>query len=198
MSNLNNLTSKILEDASLKAAEIIEKAKADEATIINKKAREAQDIKKSMIDKANMEAEIRKERIISGAELKVRNEKLRAKGEVVDSVFSKALESLKDMPSDKFVNILKGYITTIDIAGDEELIVPAKYKEVASLALKDINEELKKNNKLGEIKLYDGQREVTSGFIVAKNGIEGNYTFESLLNYYRDELQGEIVKTLFS
>lgn len=198
MSNLNNLTSKILEDANLKAAEIIEKAKAEEAAIINKKAKEAQDIKKSMTDKATMEAEIRKERIISGAELKVRNEKLRAKGEIIDKVFVTALETLKEMPSDKFVNILKTYISNIDIAGDEELIVPAKYKEAVSLALKDINEELKKNNKLGEIKLYDGHREVASGFIVAKNGIEGNYTFESLLNYYRDELQGEIVKTLFS
>ena len=39
MSNLNNLTSKILEDANLKAAEIIEKAKADETAIINKRAK---------------------------------------------------------------------------------------------------------------------------------------------------------------
>lgn len=198
MSNLENLTSKILEDANTKAAEIIDKANKDEKNIIAKRVKEAEALRNEMIQKAKSEAEIRRERIISSAELQVRNKKLRAKGDIIEKVFETALERLKGMTSCEYVDLLKKYIINIDITGDEELIVPSQYEDAVREALQDINEELKNNNKLGEVKLYEGDRKASSGFIVTKNGIEGNYTFESLVSYYKDELEGDIVKSLFN
>lgn len=198
MSNLNNLTSKILEDAKIKAEEIIEKAKNQEKTIIEAKEKEAEDIRKSMIEKAKNEADIKKDRILSRADLDVRNEKLKAKGEIIDIVFNKALKELESLSPNKYVEILKSYMLNLDIAGDEKIIVPDKYKDEVNVALKDINKQLIEKNKLGSVELYEGNRNVTSGFIIVKDGIEGNYTFDGLLNYYRDDLEGEIVRTIFN
>jgi V/A-type H+/Na+-transporting ATPase subunit E len=51
--------------------------------------------------------------------------------------------------------------------------------------------------KTSELKFSSDARDIKSGFIVLKNGIEINNTFESLVNSLRDELEPEIVNALF-
>ncbi|SFA92425.1 V-type ATP synthase subunit E [Clostridium frigidicarnis] len=198
MSNLNNITSKIIEDAKLKADEILEEARKEEKKLIKKKISEANKVKEDMLIKAEREAIVRSERIISSAELKSRNEGLRAKGEIIEKVFKMALDELKNLEVDKYEKIFKDFINNIDICGDEEVIVPRNYKKTIENILGEVNNSLKAKGKKGELKLYQGEKEISSGFIVSKNGIYSNITFESLLSYKKDELEQEIAKTLFN
>lgn len=198
MSNLNNITSKIIEDAKLKADEILEEARKEEKKLIEKKISEANKVKEDMLIKAEREAIVRSERIISSAELKSRNEGLRAKGEIIEKVFKMALDELKNLEVDKYEKIFKDFINNIDICGDEEVIVPRNYKKTIENILGEVNNSLKAKGKKGELKLYQGEKEISSGFIVSKNGIYSNITFESLLSYKKDELEQEIAKTLFN
>lgn len=198
MSNLNNITSKIIEDAKLKADEILEEARKEEKKLIEKKVSEANKVKEDMLIKAEREAIVRSERIISSAELKSRNEILRAKGEIIEKVFKMALDELKNLHTNKYEKIFKDFINNIDICGDEKVIVPRNYKKTIENILDEVNNSLKVKGKKGELKLYQGEKEIPSGFIVLKNGIYTNITFESLLSYKKDELEQEIAKTLFN
>ncbi|MDU2231371.1 MAG: V-type ATP synthase subunit E family protein, partial [Clostridium perfringens] len=97
MSNLNNLTSKILNDAEEKKKYILADAEAQKDKIISKKTNRAEADKEEIITKANIEAEVKKARIISNAKLSVRNDMLRAKQDVISKVFNEAIEKLQNL-----------------------------------------------------------------------------------------------------
>lgn len=199
MSNLNNLVTKIVEDAKKEAASIIEKAEQEQNKIVNDSKSEAKSKKAEILAKADREAKTRKDRVISNAELQVRNNKLEAKQKVIDNVFDLAVNKLKEIPQDKYLQFIKHTIMSLDIIGDEEIIVnPEDSKKLTSEFINAINADLKAKGKKGEIKLSSENRAIKGGYILAKNGIEINNTFEALVHSMRDELEQEVIQTLFS
>ena len=198
MSNLEKLVAKIIEDANIKAEAILKEAKDNEILLIEKKTKDAEVVKNQMIEKTKVEAIMVSRRIISNSQLTVRNEKLVAKQKMIDKVFENALEKLMAMNDNEYLELIKKYLLSMPIAGDEEIILPGKYKSIVSDEyLSKINISLKTNGKIGELKFSSDDRDIKSGFIVLKNGIEINNTFESLVNSLRDELEPEIVNALF-
>ncbi|MFD3156405.1 V-type ATP synthase subunit E [Haloimpatiens sp. FM7330] len=199
MSNLNNLVTKILDDAKHSADAIITDAKAKEKEIVDKKVNEANIEQKNIVEKAKIESQSKKERIVSNAQLQVRNKKLDSKQQVIDKVFEKSLIELINLSKEQYLDFIKNSILALPIDGDEELIVKDEDKsKIDTEFLNDLNEQLKKNNKKGEIKLSDEVRNIKGGFILYKNGIEINNSFESLVTALRDELEYDVVKILFN
>jgi len=198
MSNLENLVAKIIEDAKIKAEVILKEAKDNETLMIENKTKEADIVKLQMIEKTKIEATMVSKRIISNSQLTVRNEKLVAKQKMIDKVFSTALQNLLQISDQQYWELIKKYLLSMPIVGNEEIILPGKYKStISDNYLSDINEALKTSGKMGELKLSSDERDIKSGFVVLNNGIEVNNTFESLVNSLRDELEPEIVNTLF-
>jgi len=198
MSNLEKLAAKIIEDANIKAEAILKEAKDSEILLTENKTKEAEVIKNQMVEKSKIEAIMVSRRIISNSQLTVRNEKLVAKQKMIDKVFESALEKLIAMNDDEYLELIKKYLLSMPIVGNEEIILPGKYKSTVSEEyLSEINVALKTNGKIGELKFSSDAREIKSGFVVVKNGIEINNTFESLVNSLRDELEPEIVNVLF-
>lgn len=196
MSNIESLTSKILEDSESKAKALIEEAKIEEKNILDKKKREAEIERKGIIDKADAEAKIRAERVISNADIQVRNMKLEAKQKVLDRVFTESLEKLSAVSKDKNLEFIKKSILSLEIEGNEELIVGENIASDSFIA--EINSSLKGLGKKGELKLSTEKREFKGGYVLAKNGVEINYTFEALVKLMRDELEAEVAGILFS
>lgn len=198
MSKIDNLSAKIIEDANTKAEAILKEAKDTQTSMVENKTKEAQVLKLRMLEKAKIEASTAKQRIISNAELTVRNEKLVAKQTMIDKVFLGALEKLSLITDSEYLEILKRYLLSMEIAGDEDIIIPGKYKDIVNnVYLSEINTVLKTSGKQGEITLSSESRDINSGFIVLKNGIEINNTFESLVNSLRNEMEALIVEQLF-
>ncbi|MEG2353503.1 MAG: V-type ATP synthase subunit E [Clostridium sp.] len=199
MSNINNLTSKIMEDAQLRANSIIDEAKQEESKIILKKVSEAKNIQAQLIEKAKEEAIRKQERIISSAQLKVRNDKLSAKQEMINNVFKSSIEILSNMDSERFLLFMEEAILNSELIGTETLIISNEFKSyVTPEVLKNINDKLVKLGRSGEVHLANGDRNVKSGFIIAENGIEINYTFEELVDSYREEIGYEVANALFN
>ncbi|MGY0372725.1 V-type ATP synthase subunit E [Clostridium sp. JNZ J1-5] len=196
MSNIESLTSKILEDSENKAKALIEEANLQEKNILDKKKREAEIERKSIVDKADAEAKIRAERVISNAEIQVRNMKLEAKQKVLDRVFTESLEKLSAISKDKTLEFIKKSILSLEIEGNEELIVGENIASDNFIA--EINSSLKNLGKKGELKLSAEKRDIKGGYILAKSGVEINYTFEALVKLMRDELEAEVAGILFS
>ncbi|MBU3189437.1 V-type ATP synthase subunit E [Clostridium bowmanii] len=199
MSNLDNLSAKIIEDASIKAETILREASDNGKLMVENKIKKAELLKSQMLEKSKIEAITVKQRIISNTQLSVRNDKIVAKQKMIDKVFVDALEKLLVISDVEYLEIVKRYLLSISIVGDEEIILPGKYKNIVNKEyLSGINSALITSGKLGEIKLCSEDRDIKSGFIIIKNGIEINNTFESLVNSLRDELESEIVKVLFN
>ena len=199
MSNISNLTSKILKDAEERKDSILAKAESEKASIIEKRNKEAKSLEAEMIEKAKSEAQTRKERVISGAELKARNEKLKAKQTIIEEVFNKSVDELCNLNDIEYKAFIKENILALGIAGDEKLILNGKGKNlVDNTLLADINRELTSQGKKGTLTISTEVGNFKGGFILEKGGIEINNTFEALVSSLKDELEFEVANELFS
>ncbi|WP_422484870.1 V-type ATP synthase subunit E [Gudongella sp. DL1XJH-153] len=183
MSNLDNLTQKILEDAKNKASEIVKGAEKRNDSLINQRVKEANERKEKILEKAAAEAEMLKDRVISSAELKVRDEKLSAKQEVMDTVFKMAKDKLSDLDQKEYLRFVESSIKDIDIEGKPSVLV----KKEKVQQLKELSD---------EVALVEDES-VDSGFILKDGDIIYNYTFDALVDEIREDLEGEIVQKLF-
>ena len=196
MSNIKNLTSKIIKDAEDKKETILLDAEEEKNKILIKKQEEAKKAEKAIIEKAEIEAVSRKERIISSAKLEARNEKLKAKQEVISEVFEMSIESLCNISEEEFKDFVRLTILNIDIVGEQKIILNATGKKVIdSEFLLEINKELKSK---ATVTLNEETRNFKGGFILEKDGIEINNTFEALVNSLKDDLSIDIASMLFS
>lgn len=196
MSNVNNLTSKIIKDAEDKKAIIISEAEKEKNKILSKKQDEAKVAEKIIMEKAKDEAISRKERIISGARLQVRNEKLQAKQEVISEIFETSIEFLCNLSQGDFKEFVKASILNSDIIGEQKLILNDEGKKIVDeILLSEINKEL---GSKASVTLSEETRNFKGGFILERNGIEINNTFEALVNSLRDDLSNDVASVLFS
>lgn len=191
--SIKNITNKILSDAKEKQAEILAKAKQEAEEIVSSKVKEALSSEEHIISKAHEEAETRKNRIIQGAELKVRNQKLTAKHEVIEKTFKYALEALKNLNGAEFLNFLKNAVKSYKITGDGVLRVnPAKHQLITSDVLNELKSLTGANLTIGKA-LENNQ----DGFIIEQRGIQINCTFEALVDSLKEDLIFDVTKILF-
>ena len=183
MSNLNNLTSKILNDAKEEADKIVKSAEEKAKQKYDLEIKKVAAKKQTLVENARRERELLSDRIKSSANLKARNEKLKAKQIVIDKVINKLKTKLVNMNEKEYINYLNQNIDKKSITG-KELIVK---KEFLNKVKKEFPSAKVKENEF-----------VTSGFVIEENGIQENYTFEVKLDFMRDELEVEISKLLFS
>ncbi len=191
--SIKNITDKILSDAKEKSAEILAAAKQESEALVNSKVNEASSQEAHLISKAKEEAEARKSRIIQNAELKVRNEKLSAKHEVIEKTFDYALESLKNLNGSDFISFLNNAVRGYKITGEGVLRVnPARASLITPEVLAQLRSLTGANFTLG--KAIDGNQD---GFLVEQRGIQINCTFESLVNSLKEDLIFDITEILF-
>lgn len=196
MSNISNLTSKILKDAEDKKTSILNEANEQRNKIIAKKEEEASSEEKVILERAERDAASRKERIISGAELNSRNAKLAAKQKVINSVFEKSVEALCNLSNEELKNFVTDSILHSGVEGNQNLILnEAGAKVITTEVLDEINSKL---NSKAKITLSSEIRNFKGGFILEKDGIEINNTFEALVGSIKDDLSLKVAQVLFS
>lgn len=194
MSNIKNITSKILKDAEAGKENILAAAEEEKSKVLSKKVSSANEIAKEILEKAEVEAKSKKERVISSAKLKVRNNKLAAKQEIINEVFEKSIDKLTTLSKEEFLSFLENTISSMNLTGRQTLILNKE-------GLKFVDSEFidKLNKKINaEITLSETAGNFKGGFILENNGIEINSTYEALVSSLRDELEFEVAKVLFN
>ena len=194
MSNVKNITSKILKDAEAGKEIILAAAEEEKNKILSKKASAANEIAQEILQKAEADAKSKKERVISSAKLKVRNNKLAAKQEIIDEVFEKSINKLTELSKEQFLNFVKNSILSMNLTGKQTLILnETGLKFVDDSFIDELNKEAK-----ATIALSKTAGNFKGGFILENNGIEINSTYEALVSSLRDELEFEVAKVLFN
>lgn len=198
MSNLENLTAKILADSQAKAKEITDAAKREAENKIAEEIRSATAESEKIIADAHIEAKAKAEQIVQGKTLAIRNENLGAKREMLDKIFTEALNRLNGMSKDEYLKYLGDYLTRLKLDG-EEIILPKRYGIKSVGEITHVSKLAELFGKGPNLKLSaDESRSIDGGFVLVKDGIEQNHTFEALLGYYRYELESEVLKILYS
>ena len=194
MSNIKNITSKILKDAEAGKENILAAAEEEKRKVLSKKVSSANEIAKEILEKAEVEAKSKKERVISSAKLKVRNNKLAAKQEIINEVFEKSIDKLTTLSKEEFLSFLENTISSMNLTGRQTLILNKEgLKFVDSVFIDKLNKKIN-----AEITLSETAGNFKGGFILENNGIEINSTYEALVSSLRDELEFEVAKVLFN
>lgn len=194
MSNVNNITSKILKDAEVRKDSILAAAEEEKNKILSKKVNSATETEKEILDKVQTEAKSKKERVISSAKLKVRNDKLAAKQQIINEVFESSVEKLAAFSKEDFLGFVKNTILSMNLSGKQTLVL--NKQGLGFVDQKFIDELNSKVN--AEIILSETVGNFKGGFILKNNGIEINNTYEALVSSLRDELEFEVAKVLFN
>lgn len=182
MSNLDNITSKIIEDAKLKAEEIINAAKDSAEKIVEDKILQGEKKKANIIENSEKEAKTLIDRKLSKQNLEVRDDLISAKQEVVNRVIDMVKYKLNNLDDKTYINFLKKSLSSFE-GDDLELIVPEDKREL-----------VKKENL--NIKLSDDEA-ISSGFAVRAENMYYNNDFDGVVESKRDDLTIEIMNKLF-
>jgi V/A-type H+-transporting ATPase subunit E len=198
MSNLQNLTSKIMQDAELKAENTIKEARNKEVDIINRKKDLANKVARSMVESAEIENKALIERAISSAQLEARNKKLLAKQGIFNMIFQEVEDRLSKMNLDDYQQFVRSSILSLDIEGDEEIIMSIDDKaKLPNDFISNLNNELINSGRVGNLRLSEDSSDLRGGYILSKNGIDINNSFKAMITSLRDELEFGVNKILF-
>lgn len=191
--SIENITQKILSEASSNAENSINLAKSQASEITNNAKHEAEQIISEMSQKANMEIDIIKSRKLSAGKLEERKMILTAKQSVVKKSFDLALERLSTMPEDKYINYLLDGICNIPNCEGEIILNELDKNRIGEKLVKAANEKLKAD----KVILGNGTVQTKGGFILRNGDIEVNNTFEMILGSIKESITFEVANTLF-
>ena len=182
MSNLDNLVAEILQQAQKEANRILAKAKAENLEFTEKENKKIQREVDILEQKSEEEAISLKERILSNANLKSRDMILQAKEELVDRVLEKALERLKNIDKDSYLDFIENTLKNLNISKNTEIILTKKMKEILG-------------DEIFGYKVSDDV--VESGCSIKDGKVVFNNEFSNLLEFNKEDLEKEILKKIF-
>ena len=182
MSNLDNLVAEILQQAQKEANRILAKTKAENLEFTEKENKKIQREVDIIEQKSKEEAISLKERILSNANLKSRDMILQAKEELVDRVLEKALERLKNIDKNSYLEFVENVLKSLKISKNAEIILTRKMKEEFG----------------DEIFGYKISEDVVeSGCSIKDGNLIYNNEFSNLLEFNKEDLEKEILKKIF-
>lgn len=198
MAGADRITVKILEEARLQAGANIQQAKREAEEVLQSAREEAEKKKKDILDTAIKTADESRKRIISLAELEGRKRRLQVRQAVLEEVFQKAMETLFNMPVEKYEEILTCLVLNSVRTGTEEIVLSEKDKiRLGERFVLDINRQLAARGRTGGLTLSGEAAAFNGGFILKSGNMEVNQTFEALLKMKGDELEELVIKVLF-
>ncbi|MBU4128813.1 hypothetical protein L6386_04530 [bacterium] len=186
---LEKIIESIDEEFSLEIDKI-KKETQDRVSETLKEARgKAASIKEEILKAASFEAQRRRDRILTTANLEARRVILKEKECLIEEAYGKALVKLKKLGKKSYQDIIKKMLLKIAKTGSGEIIISKEdRKRITPSFIKSINKELK---------ILKEERGISGGFILKREKIEVNNSFESLFRSKREELELRLVRILF-
>jgi len=186
---LEKIIERIGEEFSLEIDKI-KRETQDRVSEILKEARgKAASIKEEILKAASFKAQRRRDRILTTTNLEARRIVLEEKERLIEEAYGKALVKLKKLGKKSYQDIIKKMLLKIAKTGSGEIIISKEdRKRITPSFIKSISKELK---------ILKEEREISGGFILKRDKIEINNSFESLLRSKREDLELRLVRILF-
>jgi len=197
--SIKDINDKILSDAKIQAAKIITQAEVTADNIIRKGEKEADNIKKTILYKNNQEASLKKNKILTEANLDAKKTILSEKQNIMDDVFSNAFQNILKLNDKDYQYFIKKLILE-NIETDNETIFIGSFDKnrISNGFIEDINKELKTRGRKGELCLSNSYLPIKGGIIIGSGMIRKNISLELLLKNIREESERQISEILFN
>lgn len=198
MAHIDNLKERLLNDARAKASAIEKEAETKVDDMVKGAEQKAQVLGENNKNKAEKDGRAKYERMISRAQLDIRNRSLEAKQQAIEKVLGLAVEKINSMNQEEYSNFMEVLLKNSIETGEEEVEFSLKDKARISQSLVDrVNDSLSAMGKKGMLKLSVEAAKIPSGFLLRRGGLEINCSIESILKVLREDLEGELSRLLF-
>lgn len=189
MSSLQNLIDKVKSDANAACEKILAENKMECDKIIAARVKAADTDYKDIIEKANNDALVLHDRMVSSEELKIRNKKLKTKQETIEKIIGELYNKLLNLDEKEYLQYLKNGLSTVSEVDGGMVIVSEKYKKSSAKIIKD-----KGNN----FEISEETLKGNNGFMVIKDKVTMDFTYLKVIEFYKEDLEKIIVEQLFS
>lgn len=195
---LENIISKILTDADMKARSIKTKAR-DEASLLIKEAEEnAQSASSEILKKTKQMIAVENRRLEVSQAIEYKKATLEKKQELVKEAFNKAKEELVNLDDDAYLSLMKAALVLSIDKGNETLSISKADKgRINDDFLKSLNSELKKSGKEGKLTLKVKEDLRRGDMIIETKDTILDIGLDAALKDLRDELTPEVARILF-
>lgn len=194
MNGIEKIAQRIDAETQAEIEQVLSHAKAEAEKITEKYRAQAEAEAADLRAKNERAAAEREERLVSAAQMESRKTALAAKQELVEQVYSKALDKLCGLPDQKYTEIVAALLAQAAPSGRGEVfLAPDVRKRMGAEIIKKANELLKD----GQLTLSEETRDIRGGFILRDEKIEVNGTFETLVRLQKAETAGTVAKKLF-
>jgi len=195
---IKEIKEKIISDAQIKANEIIVQAESKAKKIKSKGMKEAENIKNDILGKNRQEGLLKKNKILTEANLDAKKAILSEKQGIIEKVFSKALEDILNLEDREYCKFIKKIILNNIENGNEIIYISeTDKKRITKVFIDDTNRELKNKGKKGELILDTSYIQIKGGVIIGSGNIRKNISLELLLQKAREEYEMEVNNQLF-
>lgn len=198
MAGVEKLKERILEEARTQAEENLKRAQDEAADMIEAAQKDADVKRKETLDKAEKEALDVKKRLKAVAELEARKLRLKSKQEIVEEAFNKTIVKLNSLPDKEYEETISRMIVSSVETGTEEIILSQRDKQRLSPDfITQINNKLTSKGMKGSVTLSTQAVNISGGFILKSGDIEINNSFEAIIRMKREEIEAEVISSLF-
>ncbi len=186
--SLDNLLDHINKNA-LKKAKIIEAQAQKEAEgIVEEVKKEATQNKKKRLDEAKKRAADSREAQLAKARLEAKSLVLKGKRQYLEKAFDLALNKLNKEKGEAYTSLIINLLVS-NSAGNEEVLMTDSQ---APIIVEQANSRLSKEGRPAELKPSKEKIKSPGFILVDEKGSKTNFTFKSLVDFYRDKLEKEV------
>lgn len=182
---------KILSDARIKADAIIGEANEKADSIIAQAAEVCKAYiynSKSETDAKVLDIEARSKTV---AELDAKKLQLAAKTQIINMVFDRALDKLRNLDTERYRALV---FAMLENAEDGDTVVISQREK--DIVTKDALNEFAKQRGI-KLTLADELGNFDGGIVIKSRGVDKNFTFEVEIQLLKEELETQVAKEIF-
>jgi V/A-type H+-transporting ATPase subunit E len=194
--NAEQVVQKILSEAQAQADKITAEANAKVSEQQGQADKELAKYSEETGQKAVAAGEDKLARMLASARMQISKEYLGAKVSLLDDVFQKARQRVKELPADQYEELIQQLMEKAIESGDEEVVIGKDETRIDNGLVKRVNRKLGPGFK-GNLQLANDTADIDGGFILRRGKIQVNVSLDVLMTQARESMELELTQELF-
>lgn len=194
--NAEQVVQKILSEAQAQADKIAAEANAKVSEQQAQLDKELTQYREGTEQKAVAASEDKLARMLASARMQISKEYLGAKVSLLDEVFQKVRQQIKELPNDQYEELIQQLMEKAIESGDEEVIIGKDETRIDNGLVKRVNRKLGPGFK-GNLQLANDTADIDGGFILRRGKIQVNVSLDVLIMQAREAMELELTQELF-
>jgi len=190
--SLTQITEKIRSDAEREAEEIIAKANAKAQNILQRAEEENDSVRTAYTRRFEVESPEVLRRRETVASLDVKKMELQSQRDVINDVYSLALEKLRSLKRDEYLDFCTALLGNAVSTKEETIRVGANEKYIDKAWLDTYNQKYD-----ARLTFAEEPADISGGFILENGRIGVNCSWEMLIQIAQEKFEADVIKRLF-